>query len=101
MCSICLWAPAPLWACDRSHSRTTESKFEKPQGLLALSFGFAAFPTALAFLTGIGGMLFFAQVAPISFQAESIAAFERGLCPEVSPCALTVLIWNIHIHYYF
>lgn len=43
-----------------------------PQGLLALSFGFAAFPTALAFLAGIVGMLFFAQVAPISFQAESI-----------------------------
>lgn len=43
-----------------------------PQGLLALSFGFAAFPTALAFLAGSAGMLFFAQVAPISFQAESI-----------------------------
>ncbi|GHV33378.1 xanthine/uracil permease [Synergistales bacterium] len=43
-----------------------------PQGLLALTFGFAAFPTALAFLVGCGGMLFFGQVAPISFQAESI-----------------------------
>lgn len=43
-----------------------------PQGLLALSFGFAAFPTALAFLAGSAGMLFFSQVAPISFQAESI-----------------------------
>ncbi|MDR1376408.1 MAG: NCS2 family permease, partial [Synergistaceae bacterium] len=43
-----------------------------PQGLLALTFGFAAFPTALGFLAGSAGMLFFGQVAPISFQAESI-----------------------------
>lgn len=43
-----------------------------PQGLLALTFGFATFPTALAFILGILGMLLFGQVAPISFQAESI-----------------------------
>lgn len=43
-----------------------------PQGLLALTFGFAAFPTALAFIVGPIGMLLFNQVAPISFQAESI-----------------------------
>lgn len=43
-----------------------------PQGLLALSFGFAAFPTALAFIAGTIGAVFFSQVAPISFQAESI-----------------------------
>ena len=43
-----------------------------PQGLLALTFGFAAFPTALAFLIGPIGMILFNQVAPISFQAESI-----------------------------
>jgi AGZA family xanthine/uracil permease-like MFS transporter len=43
-----------------------------PQGLLALTFGFAAFPTALGFLAGSAGMLLFGQVAPISFQAESI-----------------------------
>lgn len=43
-----------------------------PQGLLALTFGFAAFPTAAAFLVGPIGMLLFNQVAPISFQAESI-----------------------------
>ncbi len=43
-----------------------------PQGLLALTFGFAAFPTALAFIVGPIGMLVFQQVAPISFQAESI-----------------------------
>lgn len=43
-----------------------------PQGLLALTFGFAAFPTALGFLIGPIGMLLTGQVAPISFQAESI-----------------------------
>lgn len=43
-----------------------------PQGLLALTFGFAAFPTALAFLIGPIGMVAFGQIAPISFQAESI-----------------------------
>lgn len=43
-----------------------------PQALLALTYGFAAFPTALAFFVGSAGMLMFNQVAPISFQAESI-----------------------------
>lgn len=43
-----------------------------PQGLLAMTYGFAAFPTALAFIVGPVGMLLFNQVAPISFQAESI-----------------------------
>lgn len=43
-----------------------------PQGLLALTFGFAAFPTALAFLVGPIAMVAFGQIAPISFQAESI-----------------------------
>lgn len=43
-----------------------------PQGLLALSFGFAAFPTALAFAVGVVGAVVFRSVAPISFQAESI-----------------------------
>jgi AGZA family xanthine/uracil permease-like MFS transporter len=43
-----------------------------PQGLLALSYGFAAFPTAIAFLIGIGGSLAFNSVATISFQAETI-----------------------------
>ncbi|MDY3868256.1 MAG: NCS2 family permease [Pyramidobacter sp.] len=44
-----------------------------PQGLLALMYGFAALPTALAFLVGIGGSLYFNSVATISFQAETIA----------------------------
>jgi len=43
-----------------------------PQGLLALSYGFAALPTALAFAIGAAGALLFRSVAPISFQAESI-----------------------------
>ncbi|MDL2298203.1 NCS2 family permease [Synergistaceae bacterium OttesenSCG-928-D05] len=43
-----------------------------PQGLLALGFGFAAFPTALAFVVGIAGSLLFHSVATISFQAETI-----------------------------
>ena len=44
-----------------------------PQGLLALSLGFAAFPTAVAFLIGAAGSLAFSSVATISFQAETIA----------------------------
>ena len=43
-----------------------------PQGLLALSFGFASIPTALAFLVGAVGCVAFSSVAPISFQAETI-----------------------------
>lgn len=43
-----------------------------PQGILALSFGFAALPTSLAFLVGIIGSLSFNSVATISFQAETI-----------------------------
>jgi AGZA family xanthine/uracil permease-like MFS transporter len=43
-----------------------------PQGLLALNFGFAAFPTAIAFIIGIIGSLAFKSVATISFQAETI-----------------------------
>ena len=44
-----------------------------PQGLLALSLGFAAFPTALAFLVGAAGSFAFDSVATVSFQAETIA----------------------------
>ena len=43
-----------------------------PQGLLALSFGFASVPTAFAFIVGAIGCLAFNVVAPISFQAETI-----------------------------
>lgn len=43
-----------------------------PQGLLALSFGFASVPTALAFIVGAAGNTVIGSVAPISFQAETI-----------------------------
>ncbi len=43
-----------------------------PQGFLALSFGFSAVPTALAFIIGAIGCGAFGLVAPISFQAETI-----------------------------
>jgi AGZA family xanthine/uracil permease-like MFS transporter len=43
-----------------------------PQGILALSFGFAALPTSIAFLVGVAGSLAFNSVATISFQAETI-----------------------------
>jgi AGZA family xanthine/uracil permease-like MFS transporter len=43
-----------------------------PQGLLALTYGFAALPTAIAFVIGMGGALAFNSVATISFQAETI-----------------------------
>lgn len=44
-----------------------------PQGLLALGCGFAGVPTALAFVIGIIGSLYYQSVATISFQAETIA----------------------------
>jgi AGZA family xanthine/uracil permease-like MFS transporter len=43
-----------------------------PQGLLALSFGFASVPTALAFLVGAAGNSVTGSVAVVSFQAETI-----------------------------
>ncbi|QSQ07861.1 hypothetical protein H0A61_00178 [Koleobacter methoxysyntrophicus] len=43
-----------------------------PQGILALSFGFAAMPTAVAFIIGAVGSGVMGLAAPISFQAETI-----------------------------
>lgn len=43
-----------------------------PQGLLALSFGFASVPTALGFVIGAVACLVLGSVVPISFQAETI-----------------------------
>ena len=43
-----------------------------PQGLLALAYGFASVPTALAFFVGVAGNTLTQSVAPISFQAETI-----------------------------
>lgn len=43
-----------------------------PQGLLALTFGFASVPTAAGFIAGAVGCGLLGVVAPISFQAETI-----------------------------
>lgn len=43
-----------------------------PQGLLALTFGFASVPTAAGFIVGAIGCGVLGIVAPISFQAETI-----------------------------
>lgn len=43
-----------------------------PQGLLALSYGFASVPTGLAFLVGAAACGITQSVAPVSFQAETI-----------------------------
>ncbi|MEN6461135.1 MAG: NCS2 family permease [Syntrophomonas sp.] len=43
-----------------------------PQGLLALTFGFASVPTAIGFIIGALGCGILGVVAPISFQAETI-----------------------------
>lgn len=43
-----------------------------PQGLLAMTFGFASVPTALAFIIGAFGNTLTSNVAVISFQAETI-----------------------------
>ena len=43
-----------------------------PQGLLALTYGFASVPTALAFFLGAIGCGVLNVVSPISFQAETI-----------------------------
>lgn len=43
-----------------------------PQGLLALTYGLASIPTALAFFVGAIGNTLTQSVAPISFQAETI-----------------------------
>jgi AGZA family xanthine/uracil permease-like MFS transporter len=44
-----------------------------PQALLALSFGFQAFPTSLGFLVGVVACLLLQSPIPISMQAETIA----------------------------
>lgn len=43
-----------------------------PQGLLALSFGFASVPTGIGFLLGAVACALLGSVVPISFQAETI-----------------------------
>ncbi|WP_040227177.1 guanine permease [Bhargavaea cecembensis] len=43
-----------------------------PQGLLAMTFGFASIPTALAFVVGAAGNMATSNVAVISYQAETL-----------------------------
>ncbi|MDI9496865.1 MAG: NCS2 family permease, partial [Bacillota bacterium] len=43
-----------------------------PQGLLALSVGFASVPTSLGFIIGAVATGAFGSVAPVSFQAETL-----------------------------
>ena len=69
-----------------------------PQGLLALSYGFASVPTALAFGTGIVGVIFFGSVAPISFQAETITlagSMGKDLRERLSMVFLSGLIMTV------
>ncbi len=63
-----------------------------PQGLLALMFGFAALPTALAFGVGIAGSLYFNSVATISFQAETITL--AGTMGKDLPERLSMVFWG-------
>lgn len=44
-----------------------------PQGILAMSLGFAVFPTTFSFVFAAGMNGFFNSVVPLSFQAESLA----------------------------
>ncbi|WP_018664648.1 guanine permease [Heyndrickxia acidiproducens] len=44
-----------------------------PQGLLALTFGFASVPTSLAFIVGAVGNAITSNVAVVSFQAETLS----------------------------
>lgn len=70
-----------------------------PQGLLALAFGFASIPTALAFLVGAVGNTVTGSVAVVSFQAETITLAgtmgknmkERISMVFVGACIMTVI----------
>ncbi|MBE3584200.1 MAG: NCS2 family permease [Limnochordaceae bacterium] len=63
-----------------------------PQGLLALGYGFAALPTALAFAIGLVGTWAFHSVAPISFQAETITLV--GTLGSNMRERLSILFWE-------
>ena len=62
-----------------------------PQGLLALTFGFASVPTALAFFVGAVGNTITQSVAPISFQAETITYCSIILIQEIASLSSGVL----------
>lgn len=63
-----------------------------PQGLLALTYGFAALPTALAFAVGALGAVLVGSVAPISFQAETIVM--AGALGDNRHERLSMVLWS-------
>lgn len=63
-----------------------------PQGLLALTFGFAAFPTAVGFIIGGLGSLAYGSVATISFQAETITL--AGRMGSTIKERLSIVFWG-------
>lgn len=62
-----------------------------PQGLLALAYGFASVPTALAFFVGVIGNTITQSVAPISFQAETITYAGTAGKNRAERCAMIFL----------
>lgn len=63
-----------------------------PQALLALSFGFQAFPTSLGFLVGTVACLLLQSPIPISMQAETIAlagSYGRDITERLS-----IIFWS-------
>lgn len=63
-----------------------------PQAILALSFGFQAFPTSLGFLVGVVACLLLQSPIPISMQAETIAL--AGSYGKDIRQRLSVIFWS-------
>ena len=62
-----------------------------PQGILALSLGFAAFPTALAFAFSAVANAVTGSVAPISFQVETITV--AGSLGDNKRERVSIILW--------
>lgn len=62
-----------------------------PQGLLALSYGFASVPMSLGFFIGAAACGMLGSVAPISFQAESIVL--AGQVGSNKKERISMIIW--------
>lgn len=62
-----------------------------PQGLLALSYGFASVPMSLGFFIGAAACGLLGSVAPISFQAESIVL--AGQVGKDKKERISMIIW--------
>lgn len=63
-----------------------------PQGILALSLGFAAFPTAIAFAFSAVANAVTGSVAPISFQVESITV--AGAMGDNKRERISIILWG-------